>query len=57
MRAIIDVLRTIGLWLATGGVCVQRFVVTLSPPDAGVAPERRVRCRAVRRERRIAARV
>lgn len=55
MRAIIDVLRAIGVWLATGGVGVQRFVITLPPPDEGVAPERRVRRRAVRRERRMAA--
>lgn len=57
MRAIIDVLRAIGLWLATGGVGVRRFVVTLPPPDADVTPERRVARGTVRPERRVAARV
>lgn len=56
MRAIIDVLRGIGLWLATGGVGVRRFVVTLPPPDADVAPERPVARGTVRPERRVAAR-
>lgn len=57
MRAIIDVLRAVGLWLATGGVGVRRFIVTLPQPDADVGPERRVTRRAVRRDRRLAARV
>lgn len=57
MRAIIDVLRAVGLWLATGGVGVRRFIVTLPQPDADVGPERRVTRRTVRRDRRLAARV
>ncbi len=57
MRAIIDVLRAVGLWFATGGVGVRRFVVTLPPLDADVTPERRVTRRVVRPDRRVAARV
>jgi hypothetical protein len=56
MRAIIDVVVAVGLWLATGGIGVRRFVVTLPPADTAVTPERRISRRAVRPDRRVAIR-
>ena len=56
MRAIIEVLRSIGLWLATGGVGVRPFVITLPRGDVDLLPERRMKRRAVRPDRRVAAR-
>ena len=55
MRAIIEVLRSIGLWLATGGVGTRPFVITLPRADADLTPERRVERRAVSSDRRVAA--
>lgn len=56
MRAIIDVVVAVGLWLATGGIGVRGFVVTLPPADTAVTPERRISRRAVRPDRRVANR-
>lgn len=55
MRAIIEVLRSIGLWLATGGVRIRPLIITLPPPDAEFVPERRLEQRSVARDRRAAA--
>ena len=57
MRAIIEVLRSIGLWLATGGVGTRPFVITLPRADADLTPERRMRRRAVSPDRRVAGRL
>ncbi len=55
MRAIIEVLHSIGLWLATGGVRIRPLIITLPPPDAEFVPERRMERRPVACERRAAA--
>ena len=55
MRAIIEVLHSIGLWLVTGGVRIRPLIITLPPPDAEFVPERRMERRPVARERRAAA--
>ncbi len=54
MRAIIEVLRSIGIWLATGGLGVRPLIITLPRPDTHVAPERGPEPRAPRAERRTA---
>ena len=48
MRAVIEVLRSVALWLATGGVGMKPFIVQVMPPDDSLAertreelPERR----------------
>ncbi len=45
MRAVIKVLRSVALWLATGGVGMKPFIVRVMPPEDSVAeptrPERR----------------
>ncbi len=46
MRSVIEVLRSVALWLATGGVGMKPFIVQLMPPDESVdvqpqRPERR----------------
>ena len=33
MRAFIEVLRSIALWLATGGVGMKQFIVQVMPPE------------------------
>lgn len=48
MRAIIEVLHSVALWLATGGVGMKPFIIQLTPPDEAVpkhGPERRARPR------------
>ncbi len=52
MRAIIEVLRSIGLWLATGGVGLRPLILTLPRPDTDLVPERRRERRAASPERR-----
>jgi hypothetical protein len=44
MTAFIEVLRSIALWLATGGVGMKPFIVQVMPPDA-TALERRAQPR------------
>jgi len=39
MRAIIEVLCSIGLWLATGGVRVRPLIITLPRPDRRVTAQ------------------
>ncbi len=56
MRAIIEGLRSIGLWLLTGGVRLRPTVIVLPPVDANDASERRLDQRAMRPERRAAGR-
>ena len=46
----------LGLWLATGGMGVRPFVITLPRPDADLPLERRAERRAVTPDRRVAAR-
>jgi hypothetical protein len=55
MRLTIEVLRSIGLWLATGGVRIRPLFITLPPRDAEFVAERRLERRPVARERRAAA--
>lgn len=58
MRAIIEVLRSIGLWLATGGVRVRPLIITLPlRPDTDAIPERRLERRAGSPDRRATARL
>ncbi len=39
MRAIIEVLQSVALWLATGGVGIKPFIIQPTPPR-NAAPER-----------------
>ncbi len=43
MRAILEVLRSIGLWLATGGVGVRPLILTPPRPDIPLSERRRER--------------
>ncbi len=57
MRAIIEVLRSIGLWLLTGGVRLRPIMIVLPPMDVNDASERRFEERTMLPERRVAGRL